>query len=151
MRILVVEDDHHKLRQLRAFLTEIVGGLSLIEAGSVASGKDFIRQGAFDLVVLDMSLPSYDIDMDRQEPGGTPQPFGGRELLGYLDFQGSDTPVVVVTQFERFNPGPEEVGLKSLGQQLAQQYQINFRDIVYFNTASDSWKTSLRRAIEGIE
>jgi CheY-like chemotaxis protein len=151
VRILVVEDDHHKLRQLRVFLSEIIEGLSLLEAGSVASGKDLIRQGMFDLVVLDMSLPSYDIDMDRHEPGGTPQPFGGRELLGYLDFRGLDTPVVVVTQFERFNPGPEEVGIESLGQQLEQQYQVNFRDIVYFNTASDAWKSSLQRAIEGIK
>ena len=148
MKLLIVEDDQFKLGRLKGFLSELTREMAILEARSVASGKDLIRRETFDLVLLDMSLPSYDIDIEQHEPGGTPQIFGGRELLGYLDFRGLDVPVVVVTQFERFWTGYEEIDITNLGRLLKRDFSSNFREIIYFNTGSESWQTALQRIIE---
>ena len=145
VQVLIVEDDHHKLSQLKTFLSDAL--MASVEAArSVASGKHLIRSRTFDLILLDMSLPSYDIDT--HEPGGTPHLFGGRELLGYIAFRGLETPVIVVTQFEKFNTGSEVVDLARLGATLGNVFGTNFAGIVYFNTASDKWRHDLKQAIE---
>jgi CheY-like chemotaxis protein len=145
MRILLVEDDGFKSGQLKDFLSNLRTDTEIQMARSVASGKEALRQNRFDVIFLDMSLPSYDID--RYEPGGTPKIFGGSELLGYIDFLDYATPVVVVTQFERFSTGEDEVDIHSLGKNSASDYPDNFKAIVYFNAASEKWKADLTKVL----
>ncbi|WP_126933660.1 response regulator [Corallococcus sp. AB018] len=144
MKILIVEDDQFKSKQITALVRESFPAASMAYARSVHSGKEEVRQGEVDFILLDMSLPAYDIGSN--DPGGRPQAFGGRELLGYMDFLGLSIPTIVVTQFERFGVGEEEMDILTLGSILRTSFSDNFVDIIYYNVASEQWKHSLRRA-----
>ncbi|WP_075306391.1 hypothetical protein [Hyalangium minutum] len=141
MNVLIIEDDQFKFKQLSSFVKEAFPLCTILSARSVHSGKIEIRARSFDIVLLDMSLPSYDIG--GEEPGGRPQAFGGRELLGYMDFLELATPVIVVTQFERFDTGDDEIEIETLGETLKESYPGNFRGIIYYNAASEQWKHML--------
>ncbi|MBY8825184.1 response regulator [Sphingomonas colocasiae] len=75
MRILIVEDDPYKLRNLAATLLEIDG----IESGNIRHANDaveakrILREHQIDLIVLDLHLPDR-IDL-------TPQPTGGLDFM----------------------------------------------------------------------
>ncbi|QDE84143.1 response regulator [Myxococcus xanthus] len=148
MNALIVEDDPYKLSELKAFLVDAVPGASVAAARSINSAKAHIRNGGIELLLLDMSLPSYDIGAS--EPGGRPHAFGGREILGYIDFLELALHVVVVTQFERLGSGVDEVDIQTLGASLKEAYPRQFCEIVYFNAASEQWKNDLREAIRKI-
>lgn len=57
-RILVVDDDLHVLKALRTFLEH--EGMQVFCAPSGTQGKEMVRDGEFDLVLLDLDLPDSD-------------------------------------------------------------------------------------------
>lgn len=146
MRWLIVEDDFFKMRQLVSFVSGTFIVSQLDSAHSVHSAKEHLRASTHDFILLDMSLPSYDVS--ETETGGRPETSGGRELLGYIEFLGSAAPVIVVTQFEKFLSGDDELGIEQLEQELSLNFPDNFRGIIYFNTASDAWKRELQAKYE---
>src|SRR5262245_18999849 len=78
-RILIVEDD--KPLRITLAATFKAEGYAVIEAGSVTAGRDRLREGSVDLVVLDLGLPDQD----------------GMTLLVDRRAAGDLTPVVVLT------------------------------------------------------
>ena len=91
----------------------------------------------FDFILLDMSLPTYDVGPS--ETGGRPQSFGGRELLRYIDRKNIIIPVIVVTQYERFNKGQEYLDLDGLHKMLMREHSLTYRACVLCGTNED-WK-----------
>src|SRR5712671_1696051 len=105
MRVLIVEDDDNKRSRLIEFLGETLPSASIDIAKSFQSGLRQVRDKAANLVLLDMTLPTYDIGPD--ESGGNMHPFGGRDFLRQMKRLKVITPVIVVTQFETFGSGPD--------------------------------------------
>jgi CheY-like chemotaxis protein len=82
MKLLIVEDDDNKQSQISSFLNSQYSDLTLEVARSLKSGLKQIRTFNPDLVLLDMTLPTYDVGPD--EPGGSTHALGGREFLREL-------------------------------------------------------------------
>lgn len=71
MRLLVIEDDDDKRRTVVSCLATMVPGAEIAEARSLRSGLVAILKNEAEAVVLDMSMPTYDVGVD--ETGGGPQ------------------------------------------------------------------------------
>ena len=136
MKIWLIEDDGFKRDKLRAALADIFEEPEVFEARSAKSAFNLLAGGTPDLVVLDMSLPTFDIGPS--ESGGRPQGFGGVEVLREMDRRGLTVPVIVVTQYEVF--GEERVGIGELAKRLASEHPERFVGLVYYETASEQWK-----------
>ncbi len=115
MKILLVEDDEDKRDQLSTFLLTNVSD-DLIITKSLQSAIRALISNTFDLIFLDMSMTTFDITPT--EMGGRPQPFGGREVLLQMKRRSIFTPVVVVTQYDRFGQGDDETSLSEVGQTI---------------------------------
>lgn len=148
MHVLLVEDDENKQLQLRQFLSETYPRVSVDTARSLRNGIHLIRSTNPDLIILDMTLPSYDIGPD--EPGGQMHPLGGREFLEQMDRFDLIVPVVVVTQFERFGKGPNAMHLHDLDIVLRKEHSVVYRGVVYYHAAIHGWKQELKELIEVI-
>src|SRR5215208_7034818 len=101
MQVLLIEDEDPKLLSIQKFLGELDPQIVVFTARSVKSGMASLRETRPDLVLLDMSLPTFDIS--GQEPGGRPQGFGGIELIRYLDAHEIQIPIVVISAYEAFS------------------------------------------------
>lgn len=145
MKVLVVEDDQYKTKQLVTFLRDCFKITAIDIAWSVSSGMKKIISSKFDLILLDMSLPTY--DLGPSETGGRPQSFGGRELLRYIDRMNIVTPVIVVTQYERFNKGQEYLDLDGLHRMLMREHSSTYRGLVFYASTNEDWKDRLRSTI----
>lgn len=83
MKILIIEDDKNKLKQVTSFLRKIYINTEIIERYSYNSGiRELLTGSRFDLLLLDMSMPTFDITS--VESGGRPKPFAGKEILRKL-------------------------------------------------------------------
>lgn len=145
MKLLLVEDDSLKATHLRTLALECFPHAELTEVTSVHSARDALRDQEFDLILMDMSLNTYEAVAGASP--GLPQPLGGRELIGYLDFNDSPTPVIVVTQYPSFTTGDEELGLEALSRDLESRYPDNFRGIVHYASGEEAWRDELKELI----
>jgi DNA-binding NarL/FixJ family response regulator len=148
VRLLIVEDDENKRNRVVEFVTERFPRSRIAVARSFQGGMRSILEGGFDLVILDMTMPTFDIG--REEDGGRPQPYAGREILRRMDRHGINTPVVVLTQFDRFGVGADVLTLEELDSQLRESHGDNYRGAVYYNVALEGWKEELARLITAV-
>lgn len=149
MTFLIVEDDEYKLRQIVNWLRMNWADVDFREVRSVNAAKRLLREITFDLVLLDMSLPTYSIGND--ESGGRPQGFGGREVLRFAQRLDVGIRVIVITQFVQFKLGTgEEVDIATLANQLNEEFPNLFVGLVYYNTTSNGWQTELESLLEKI-
>ena len=142
MKVLIVEDDEFKGRRIEQAVRSIQPGCELQLERSVNSGLRSIIDLRPDLVLLDMSLTTFDVGPS--EPGGRPQNFGGMEILRQMERLNVTTPVIVITQHERFVTGGGEVHLSTIQAELNEQHSTVFKGLIYYNSASGSWERKLR-------
>lgn len=146
MNILIVEDDQNKLVQLRSLITRLKPGASIECRSSYRSGLACLKDGVkFDLVLLDMSMPTY--DRSPTESGGRPRPFAGKEILRKLERYGVKVPVVVVTQFSQFGEPPNSISLETLKKQLSSEGYSNYKKTVFYSAGGTTWEQELQQII----
>lgn len=140
-QILFVEDDEPKLEQVLELL-DTFADIDVIVAKSLNGACRRIDSDQFDVVLLDMSLPTFDNGMTIGA-SGRQKTFGGKEILMYLWENEIDVPVLVLTQFKDF-PGDEgPVNLPQLHAQLSAEFPGLYYDHIYFEHDNDAWKSTL--------
>lgn len=140
MNVLLIEDDETKRRNIVTYVKKL-GENNITTSGSVNSSVRLLRQQTFDLVLCDMSLPTFDVKAG--ERGGRPQGFGGREIMRQMIRFEIKTPVIIITQYATFGGPYENMALEELATQLSTEQPTNYKGLVYYNSAFDTWKNDL--------
>jgi CheY-like chemotaxis protein len=143
--MLIIEDDEIKREQLISFIKESFPEIQIIAVKSTQSALMKITSNKYDLIILDMTLPTFDYGGD--EDGGRIRAYGGRDILRQMNRHRITTPVIMVTQFDRFGKGDESLTLEELDFELQTEHQINYKGSVYYNAAYDDWKSNLHKLI----
>jgi DNA-binding LytR/AlgR family response regulator len=149
LNVLIIEDDEEKARKLEEFIYAEYPESEVSCAKSFSTGLRALIAGAnhFDIVLLDMSMPSYDVSP--QEPsGGTPVAFAGKELLAQMRLRSIGVPTIVVTMFDSFTEGAKRASLDQLVGELKADFSPPFRGYVYYNAAQEGWIASLKKIID---
>ncbi len=142
MNILLIEDDEGKRKRLCQLLAAEYPDVVVSLAKSYLSGLRALIRGTPDLVLLDMTMPSFDIT--ESDDGGKPQPFAGREVLRQLEARGISAKCVVVTQFQRFGEGKDSVTSGQLDAVLRQEHPGSYVGMVRFDATSSDWYDELK-------
>lgn len=149
MYILIADDEGPKLENIERVVATVFPDSDIGTARSVRSALDVLRAKLVDILVLDMSLPTFNVAPGEQ--GGRPQNYGGIELLRYMDFYGVDCPVLIVTQYEAFPSEAGHVDLSSLSARLKVDHPGTFKGIIYYSgAADDGWRLGLETALQAV-
>ena len=144
-KVLLVEDSEHKRERVLAFLVETFPGLVVIEAHSFNSACKLLDDSTFNLILMDMSLPTY--DRSTQESGGRFRTFGGREIARKVIRRSLDMQMVFLTQYDAFSANIESHTLQSLDSSLARECGARYGGLIYYDSSKSAWKEQLERAI----
>lgn len=145
--ILLVEDEAPKRHHIESLLQDLSPNARILLARSVNSALEELESGAIDLLVLDMSLPTFDVG--ERERGGRPQGFGGTEVLRNMVMSEIYCPTVVITGYEGFvREGGSTVDLAQLRTELMEEFPDLLRAVLYYNSTFDEWKTVLGTTLE---
>jgi CheY-like chemotaxis protein len=139
--ILVVEDDEYKSADICRVIADIIPAAALSRAQSVTSALRSISSRKFDLVVLDMSLPTF--DLSGPGGGGSPQSQGGVEVLRLAKKLGSTIPVIVVTQYPDVEFDGLEVPLAEAAVRLSARFGMNVLGCIAYEFDRGTWKEEL--------
>ena len=145
-KILLVEDEAPKRNHIRAVIMEIMPDAMVETARSVNSALDWLESSAFDLLLLDMSLPTFDVT--EEETGGRPQGFGGLEVLRHMTMAGISCPTIVITGYEGFvRSAGATVDLGQLSKELFDEFPEKLQAVLHYNSTLDEWRKVLAKFI----
>ena len=144
MQILLIEDNSNKLKQIKRVLTEIYPESNIEEAYSFHSGVRKVYENKWNLIILDMSLPTYDIT--HTESGGDKKPVAGKNIMKRMLNRKIIVPVVIITQFETFDD--DRISLNSLNAEFQDGFKEIWKGTVFYG--NDDWSIDLKEILDKI-
>jgi CheY-like chemotaxis protein len=142
MKILIVENDPLKSSQIELFLQEI--GLANSEINickSFQSGLESILTKHYDFLILDMSIPTFDIT--EMDDGGETLDRGGEIILQEMEREGIKIKALILTQYEEFGG----VSLEEIDNTLKEEFPDFYLGCIYYNTIQVNWQNELKEII----
>lgn len=142
--VLIVEDDELKLRAILKFFKDNFPRWRVTEARSLTSAIGALENTSFDVAVIDMSLPTYDMN-ESTMGGGNPQGFGGEDVIRFMAATGIEAKVVVVTQYDEFQDvdGGASRSLEEIELSLRAEIGDPFIGAVFYAGQHGDWQLSL--------
>lgn len=144
MQVLIVEDNHNKLKQIKMFVKQSYPNAFIHDAVSYTAGLRRIYEEKWDLLLLDMSLPIYDIG--QQETGGDKKSIAGKEIMKRMIHRKIFIPTVVITQFDTF--GENEISINTLNKEFEEKLSQVWRGTISYEDSSNKWKIQLKLLID---
>jgi CheY-like chemotaxis protein len=141
MRILLVEDDQNKRDRISAFVATALPNATLASALSYRSAVEKIVNEHWDFLLLDMTLPTFDIS--DHEDGFQIEAFAGTNVLREMKRRQINIPTVVVTQFETLGEGPERMSLSELRKHLETVYPGTYLGTIFYAPGESTWMPKL--------
>jgi CheY-like chemotaxis protein len=151
MRILLVEDEVHKQEELTACLTEFYGeDLKLEHVDSVHAAYWSVSVNEFDLVILDMALPTFSAESSASERGHD-QALGGVEVLRALKNQENKLKIIIITQYPEITIGGKRVKLSKAAGLLSERYGQEVIGGILYQYRSPSNQTKLTNLLKKMQ
>lgn len=141
MRILIVEDDDHKLNDIINIVKTVKNDMRIDTAYSVASGVQNAVDNEYDIILLDMTIPNFD-QIDGGD-GGPSYKNGGEMIVRELVDEGVEFKCMVITQYETFN----NETIDQISERITNICGDNYLGYVKYSTMDESWKADLKSII----
>jgi len=144
-KLLFVEDNDYKRNKVSDHLSSNFPNLDFIEARSYTSGVQAMDSHDFEIMLLDISLPTF--DKTPVESGGRFRTFGGRELARRAIKMTGASFIIFITQYKSFSDRGNSYSFDDLVQQLEIDCGPSFGGAIFFDGSLSSWKDKLTSAI----
>jgi CheY-like chemotaxis protein len=137
MKILLVEDDQNKRERIAAHVHEVVPHAEVTTALSYRSAVEQVISNTWDLLLLDMTLPTYDVS--ENEDGFQTEAFAGTSVFREMKRRNIKIPTVVVTGFETLGEGAERMSLSELQKRLEKDYPGLYQGAIFYAPGDSGW------------
>ena len=146
MKILLVEDYEEKANDIKSFLFSTFPQIQVDHCTSYNSAQEkiFDATDPYDLILLDMSMTTFDLSSDAS--GGKPEPSAGKDILEGMYLRDIHTPVIVVTMYNVF--GRKEISV--FHKELKELYPDNYKSYVFYSAQHSEWRASLEKNIKAV-
>lgn len=140
MKILFIEDHPLKQAQITKFVSEKFVGSEIESKNSYISGLKELKTNhkAYDVLLLDISMPNYDISSD--DSGGDWMPLAGKNILKEMYLRDITTKAIVITMHGSYDDGTK---ITDLHTELQKEFADNYIGYVYYSQINEDWKDKL--------
>ncbi|SEA55038.1 Response regulator receiver domain-containing protein [Xylanibacter ruminicola] len=145
MKILLVEDDEHKTNDIITYIESMNKMIDVSTARSVESGVQAAVDDQYDLILLDMTIPNFDIT--EKSDGGKSYKNGGEIIVKELLDEEVEFRCAVITQYETFN----NETIDQISARIGKLCGENYLGYVKYSTNTESWRQGLKEYIEYVE
>ncbi|MCS1349956.1 hypothetical protein NX039_23330, partial [Escherichia coli] len=147
IKLLIIEDDLYKSNAISEYLRDELNINNITCRESLSSGVfEVLDNPDYDLILLDMSMSTYDIS-DKDPVGGIPESFAGEDFLAQMELLGYKIPILVVTQYDTFGAGDDSFPLKILDNTLSKKHPEIYKGSIFFRSISNEWKVLLKEKL----
>jgi CheY-like chemotaxis protein len=144
-RILLVEDDAFKRERIYECIRRLKDQPIVRAVTSVQAAVAALNSEEFDIVLLDMALPSH----DSRRGGGAVSSMlsGGMEVIMELSFLKRKDRVIVITQYPEVEIEGELVPIARVKQVLERTCSVSLSGIIYYEHEERDWEATLIQTI----
>ncbi len=135
MKILIVEDDALKMKDVQHFIERVLNGVVIDSATSYAHAVSLCYNVIYDFVILDMNIPRYDSD----DHDKSIIPNGGEMIVRELASENIRIKFAFLSQYETI--GDESV--ESFDLRMKAYCPDTYCGFVFFEVNDDGWKEQL--------
>lgn len=139
MKILIVDDDMVKINKIEEVILNKFKIDQINRKYSYQSGIKEILSVAYDLILLDMSMPTFDITY--KDNGGQLKEFAGKDIMRYMKRKKVMIPVIVITQYDIL--GDKATRLSDIMIELEAKYGDFYVGTIYYDVMIENWKADL--------
>lgn len=147
MKILFIEDEIVKQKDILKYLNEELLQKDIEVANSLMGGMLALGKCDFDMVLLDMSLPLYDLNGE-DEGINEFEAFGGIEILDEIERKELSVKVLVVTAFDVIEDDTKKIHLGQLDKQMRENYSNIYVGCIHYDQSSLEWKAELKKYVK---
>lgn len=150
MKILLIEDEQHKREEIGDYISEFGDGtIEVNRAVSVHDAVQCVRASEYDLIILDMALPTFTTSAQNPD-SGLDQALGGLEVLRALKMNGTKSRIAIVTQYPEIRVGAQRFKLRMAQKVLSQRYGQDVIAAIPYKYKSASNRTRILDLLRGI-
>jgi len=143
--VLVVEDDINKINKIETFLTNKFKNINIEKSYSYNSGLRNILFNQYDLILLDMTMPTF--DKDESSYGGKLVQFAGREILLQMRRRKILTPTIVITQYATFGENDTLKSFDEMEKELKEEFSNNLVSMIYYEAGKSDWEIEIKKLL----
>ena len=147
MKILFIEDEIVKQNDILKYLNEELPQNEVEVAHSLMGGMLALGKCEFEMVLLDMSLPLYDLNGE-DEGINEFEAFGGIEILDEIERKELFVEVLVITAFDVIEDDTKKIHLAQLDQQMKKNYSNIYLGCIHYDQSSLEWKSELKKYVK---
>lgn len=125
-------------------MLELYEGCEVERAASFASGVKKVYEAKWDVIIMDITLPTYDVT--HTESGDGKKPVAGVDIMKRMMNRKINIPVIVITQFETFDNN--RISLTLLNKEFEQKFQSIWRGTIFYE--KDDWRIQLKDKLRDI-
>ncbi len=144
-KILIVDDDDFKINNIKEVINELEVYYNVTIEKSLNCGLRRIRNETFDIILLDMSMPTFSIT-DSQNFDS----YGGKTFLKEMKRKKIEIPVIVITQYDIFGEGSSQKTAEKLDKDFKESFS-NYVGMVKYSSIQNDWKLSLKQEFENLK
>lgn len=142
----IVEDSALKASNISSFFAQTFPLLRQPDvSGSFQSAMRAIIESKPDLILMDMTIPTFDRKPNSRE--GRNRPIGGYDLMCKMKHKSILAGVIVVTQLETFGEGDEEVSFSEITSRCQREFPNLFLGSVYYDQVGLNWRADLEELV----
>jgi len=148
-KTILIEDDSKKIEDIKEYVTKQLGCEIFTVKESYQSGIREILQNDYDLLLLDMSIPTF--DKTPEESGGSYEKFGGYKVLREIIRKNRPVKTILITMFDDFGESDLSITLSQIDQSLKQEFSNIYLGSVFYHARENKWQEDLKTIIQEIE
>lgn len=144
-KVLIVEDDVHKLDSLTVFIGTHLSNSEITLAKSLQEAINIINQKSFDLVLVDMAIPSHPIVQGEGSPISLLN--GGLEVILELSSLERSDDCIVITQFHEIEICSNNYAIKSAKKNINELLEFDVLDCILYDESENLWQSQLLKSL----
>ncbi|APR70783.1 hypothetical protein F909_03796 [Acinetobacter sp. ANC 3929] len=144
LNILIVEDDSQKFLHIKNHILknkEHAFSLFFMQANSVTDAINKIEEKQPDILILDISLPTFNIS--NNESGGRARHIGGVEILDFMDLMSICCKTIILTGYEAFLIENKPIDFINFKNELIEDFPNIIHDVLFYNSINANWKSKI--------
>ncbi len=147
-KVLFIEDNMIKAEAVLKLIHEEMPKVSVTTKDSFRSGLREIMSQEYDILLLDMSLPTWERDRVKKQEGF--ERFGGETIMREMKRKNIIVPTIVITMFNEFGIGKSFVNLIDLDLHLKSEFEDFYKGYVKYSSSEKKWEIELTNALKAL-
>ncbi|WP_207893057.1 response regulator [Shewanella frigidimarina] len=146
MKVLIIEDDDYKANDLTSYTKEKYSGANIKVAVSLAEAIDYIDNYTFDLIFIDMAIPSHTAEQGEGAPMSLLT--GGVDILLELSEMERTDVCIVITQYPSVEISGEHYPLEKAPEKFKSLLNCDVLACIYYVVDDPRWGEDLEKALK---